>query len=351
MASNTLNPTVANILSSLHIKGASVEGGASKAGFVPVLDEHGKLKVSTIPVEAISEMELDVPALNVAFVDASTTSETRTGSIASPFASLSEAAAYEYETGKYFTDFVIVAGSYGDEEVGIRHTTSGKIRIFGLGSVEFTTLKFFGYKPGSIFELDNITVASQLNFAGSATTVSATFTGSGSIHSILLSEDEAALSLYVGADFSIGSVSPTENITVSYLSGSSRVANNSTTVAGATVTDALDSLRAIKIKIPKFTADSTGIHADSSSYEDISVPPGGDTYLIVGLGTTLVAAVNGTFHKDGDSPSYNEVTATAVKAATADLTTVNVKYLGIKDNSNNKMGIRLVNEFLDVVIV
>jgi hypothetical protein len=87
---NALNPTAANIISSLGVKGATSEGGEGYSGYVPMLDESGKLSLSFIPQGAAA---MAMPPLHdVAFVDPGSNSETPTGSIAAPFKTLSDAA-------------------------------------------------------------------------------------------------------------------------------------------------------------------------------------------------------------------------------------------------------------------
>lgn len=113
--------TSANILSSLGIKGASVEGGSGKSGFVPVLGSDGKLDTSVIPAERLSE-ELVIPPLhNVAYVSSGTSPESEPdGSIASPFRTIGEAAERSYDS------IILTPGSYSESNV---HFTSYSSRI------------------------------------------------------------------------------------------------------------------------------------------------------------------------------------------------------------------------------
>ena len=129
---NALQPTAANIISSLGIKGATVS--ENLPGYVPVLDATGHLNAKFIPANA--EQYAIQPLSDVAFVDPYTTvgfdsegtdvdtdpeNMIRIGSIAAPFKSVTEAASRYAPTdaalaGKYAA-FMLAPGKYDDGEI------------------------------------------------------------------------------------------------------------------------------------------------------------------------------------------------------------------------------------------
>lgn len=319
MAENIFNPTAANILSSLKIKGATAVGGPGKDGYVPILGEDGKLDLSIVPVDTIQSL-LDVPALkSVAFVDGKTEMAVQTGSIAAPFSTLASAAAASVDADSSgdsgpvdrYLDFVLMSGDYGSENVGVASGSRKRVRVFGLGSANFSNLTFRGYSGDTVFELYNVNVSETLQFdePGSCQLLLA---GNSSIGRLATSDPESELTVHVGADCTVGESAIAGTLMVEYVAKASKVANDSETVTGKAVSDALDSLGTRKIRIPVFSTDSSGLCADSA--DDVEVSEDGTLYSLTRIGTSLAEAVNGTFHKDGDSPVYGEVQADKVVA-------------------------------------
>lgn len=344
MAENRYNPTFANILSSLKVKGATITGGTGKEGHVPVLNENGELDLSVIPVSSI-ENSLTIHPLSIAFVDANDSRDidNRDGSIALPYTNLSDA------VSAGFSNFILTQGGYGDARSEINNESNLTINIFGLGDTIFSSLTLVGIKKGTVLRLYNIDIQGSLIFDSPGEKDCAIYLeGKSSVASFVSNTDP--VSIYVGAHAKITSAG--NNATVSYLSSSGRVQNDSQHVNGETVADAIDSLGIRKIKIPIFVANSRGIFVDSSassSYDEISVPSDGDTYSIVTIGTTLVAAMNALFHKNGDSPIYNDVTATNIATTNVNTTTLTTQTLNFGTTESIKAAVTVdSNNFLVV---
>ena len=322
MAENRYNPTFANILSSLKVKGATIKGGSGKDGHVPILNDNGELDLSVIPISSIENSLTIQPLSKIAFVNPNDTRPdlTRDGSIALPYTSLSSAAAGN------FTNFIVVPGSYASATVAIMNNNGGStVNIFGLGYTSFNGLTFTGYSESTVFRLYNINITGTLAFDNNTQYCTLILEGDSSISSITSPDMTSPLEIYVGAHCEIGETDG--NAVISYLSSSSRVKNDSQHVEGDTVSDAVDILGTRKIRIPIFTADSHGLRVDSSDYEEISVPEDDDTYSVVAIGTTLASAINGLFHKNGDSPVYSNVDATNISATDINTTSITTQTL------------------------
>lgn len=297
MTANNYSPTLANILSSLKIKGASVTGGSGKSGFVPVLGPNGKLDTSTIPIDSISGM-LEVPILNdIAVVDSTADASAATGSIAAPFKTLLAAS----QAG--FKNFLLIGGNYGDDSATLSNTVT-KIRIFSIGTSTFDTLTFSRYANGAFFELYNVIASTKMEFTSSSQ-CSVSLLGNGLTGKVSAPES-IDLRLFIDPTYRVDSLEG-DYITVTYLAKGSRVENDSVKVPGDTVTDAIDSLSDRKVRIPNFTSDANGLHAPT--YTDVSVTSLINTYELQSFGIALANAINSIFHKDGDSPIYVDVTA------------------------------------------
>lgn len=305
MDENRFGPTFSNILSSLRINGASVTGGNGKNGFVPVLGSDGTLDLSVIPITAMYGM-VDVPALgDTAFVDhnaVETPGVEQTGSIAKPFKTMKDASA------KGFRNFILIgSGEYGSDEVVWPVNSNAPVHVYSLGSSTFTYLKFSNYSAGTRFEISNVSFG-QLLFAHQSVCY-VSFIGPGSVNTLAATFENGSLSAFVDDGYAVAGTSG--DVTVGHLTSSSLMANDSA-VAGDTVSDALDKLAIRKIRIPIFGSNESGLYI-ASSY-DVAVG-NDDKYsldgLEYGLGA-LVAAINGVFHKDGDSVNYADVTATGV---------------------------------------
>ena len=302
MNENRFSPTFANILASLRVNGASVTGGAGKDGFVPVLGPDGLLDLSVIPVDALYGV-VDVPVLpDAAFVDSGAEpmpGTEPTGSIAQPFRTMKAAAA------KGFRNFILVGGSYGSDEVVWPVASNADVRVFSIGSSYFQHLAFSNYASDTRFEISNVSFGNLWFSHQGACGV--TFVGPGTTNTLAATYENGSVSAFVDDTYTV--VGTSGDVTTGYLANSGLVANRST-VAGATVSDALNKLAVRKIRIPVFASDENGLKVAST--RDVEVG-NNDIYALDGLEYglgALVAAINGVFHKDGDDVTYGTVQAT-----------------------------------------
>ena len=323
MAIKDYNPTAANILSSLGVKGATEEGGTGKSGYVPVLNSEGKLNESVLDLDSIKSSVTVDPLPGAVFVDASATGE-EDGSVVHPYRSLANAAA----SGA--TSFIVVAGSYGTENVIINDSTVTVVKVFCMGAVSFDKLTLSGYANGTTFIFNDLTV-STLYF--STYSASAVITGRSVITTFMggISDPDDELStqyvnkVYIGPKVEVGEWKNVDTEKIGFLASSDRIANDSGKIDGKSVSDALDNigteLNTIenrKIRIPTFkSTKNTGIEVDS--HEDVPVSGDENIYDIENIGESLATAANGIFHKDNDSPVYDAVTATEITTETLNL--------------------------------
>jgi len=320
---NKNNPTAANILSSLEVKGATSVGGAEQEWKLPVLNGEGVLDTSLLPIERISE-SIDVPTLgDTAYVDPSAGADVEgyqgTGSIVKPFRTLDEAASYN-AGGKTFANFLLVSGSPADYSSAHPNfaTRETIIRIFSTGTVQFGSLSFDWLVPETRFILNNISVSSVFHLRTELACL-VQITGASSIGTLRGSVDNSGglpqMLTDVEIDPSVKILSFTNIKSLGYLASGIRIANGSSRVRGETVAEATDTLGNRRIRIPKFTADVYGVHigsvedvqADSDSSDDYEL------HDITDIGYTLTEALNSTFYKKGDSPEFNSVTASKVR--------------------------------------
>jgi len=318
VTTNNYSPTLANILSSLKIKGASATGGEGKDGFVPVLDSTGKLDVSTIPLGLISQLIEIPPLTDMAVVDSQADAAIATGSFAAPFKTVSAAAT------KGYSNFLLVGGSYGSDSVSMGSTPLGAtIRIFSVGTSTFDNLTFSRCPNGAFFRFYNVSVTTKLEFS-SDVNINASLLGYGVTGTVKTASENSNLKLEIDSTYRVNSIDSVEgvDVTVEYIAKSSRIENDSQ-APGDTVADTLDVLSSRKIRIPVFTSDASGLHVPTTT--DVSVNQLTNTYILSAFGTDLATAINSRFHKNGDSPSYNAVTANSVSVGTTELANGSVK--------------------------
>lgn len=316
---NAYSPTAANVLSSLGVNGASIEGGTAKSGYVPILDASGKLDISTLPMDLISA-RIEVPALdNAIYVDAkagqSGVPYVPTGSIVAPFASLREAAA----TGA--SGFVLVSGSdYAIDSVTM-NTEDAVIKLSSTGSSSYGSLAFYGYRPGSCFILENISVG-ELSFRASCS-CRVILTGHCTIRKIKgetadpsdpMSEKYLS-EVVIGPSAEVIDIDSSVNY-VSYWTTSDRLTNSSS-VVGKTVSDATDRLGQRHIRTAVFTADASGIHASGTQDVTAAEEDGYDCHDITESSKSLAAAANATFYKRNDSPKFSNTVVADLAAEVA----------------------------------
>ena len=306
------NPTAANILSSLGVKGAvsmipEGEEPSSYAGFVPVLDESGRLDIKFIPSRAVESIV--APIKNVVVVDPGSTAVEETGSVVAPFKTIDAAAAAAKPDASGRCAILLVPGRYPAMGNSIAQFSNMPSEVFFLGIgecvLDATTFNVGGIaNNGSVFFRD-IVAESCVKVVNSCTVTCLGRTyfdrleaGSGSL---LKLSSEAR-------------VSSTDIERVSYLSEASRVGNGSS-VPGATVKDALDRVGGRRVRILNVTADSSGFSYDSSSYADVEAESSDqrEVYDLRRFEKVLIDGIN-RFVEKGKDISAETVTAKTVKA-------------------------------------
>ena len=326
-----IKPTAANILSSLGVKGAigkipSGERGSAFSGFLPVLNENGKVDLSFIPAGAA---ELSVTRLyNVAIVDPETTETVRTGSIISPFKTVEEAAASitpdEGSDTAARCAIVLMPGKYYDMYVEFS-SSPGDVYIVCVGQCSFMqSVSFSGIRSGGTLTFQNVSTSGVFSVAGCSKVVcvgNVKVTGS----MVLASGAHLALS----ADSYVAS---TNAATVSYLSDTSRVSNTSS-VIGATAKDALNRLGARSIRVADITEGSPELNYDNDRYVDISAESSGgmDVYDLRMREKVLVDGINDLAVKM-KNPVSETVTADRVVANDIGASSVKTETLSIGDH-------------------
>lgn len=266
-------PTAANILSSLGVKGAisGLPAGADASkyeNFVPMLDKNGKLSVDFIPSSAVEQVVK--PISNVAIVDPSTTVEdgNRTGSAVAPFKTLHEAAQKVGFDSAGRCAVILMPGKYsGNENAYMDFRGLGKfVAIIGIGTCEISSGAFniYGLAGGKVFLQDISTNNNiQVYYSSEVYCLGRTYVGG------TLSVGEITLKLSPEAR-----VVSTDARAVQYLSDTDHIGNASN-VPGETVSKALNRLHSRKIRIAKASAGDSGIDIGSSSYEDVSAESDG----------------------------------------------------------------------------
>lgn len=329
-AVNTFTPTAANIIASLGIKGASVTGGEGMSGYVPVLNEDGRLDVSTFDAQELTK-SLDVaPLTNLAYVDYGSTHNAPTGSSLAPFKSLKDAMA------KGFGSYVIV-GTPGDaENVSASASKSDVIRIFSTSETAFGNLTFTGLKAGQTFVFWNIN-ANAITFSGESP-CKVVFFGRGTVGSLVgTTTDAENPTSYSIAELAYSAEYDIQNkkyvASERLLDTSARVANSSTEVQGTTVSDATTRLGQRTITVTTFTSEkNVGLVEGTKTIEVTrGAAEGRDDYALTDTG--LAEAANSIFHKDNDSPVYQDVTAATVTATSVEATSMKIDSMTLGDST------------------
>ena len=318
------DPTAANIIASLGIKGATVgkTTGTQFEGYVPVLDANGKLSAELISMDTAN---LSIPALsNVAFVDPTTEAEHRKGSIVSPFKSLTEAATNFRPTDGYIA-FVLAPGKYTDSIVDFANSPH-KVYLIGLGECEFTarTISIGGIatSPESKIHLQGIRISGTLT---SSTGVDLHVVG-GSYVQETKGFDGYKLSL--SSDSVIGEDDvthlPLTDASVVYLSKDSRIANTSVVNDGeGTVKEALDIVGSRHIKYKRIASSASELRVEDV-YETV-VPDSSNNYDLSEHDKIFVNGINRLFALNSNRSS----TWDTITADIANITKLNIKYLSI----------------------
>jgi hypothetical protein len=303
-----ISPTAANILSSLGIKGATLQGGtASKNGFVPTLNAQGKLDSSVIDVSGIVPEIVDTPLTKVCFVDSGFAGATnQNGSIKSPFESIAAAAAAGY------ANIVVAGGSYADELITFSGLpANSKVTIIGLGKPVLsgrTVVNGLGGAP--LISLVDLKVQGEMVFGCNA---SAECLGSTEVAVLNAGNGFEMAQLRLEASARVAS---TNAGGVVYIDETSRIANNSE-VEGATAKDALNRLKGRRIKVTDATVGSNGLEYGSDRF--IEAAPSGssnsfDDFDLTEHDKSLIDAANEAFLHRGEDIDFDHITARTVEA-------------------------------------
>lgn len=334
----TLNATAANIISSLGIKGATVR--ENLAGFVPVLDENGKINAKLIPSDYADIAA--TPLSNVVYVDPYTSvseygedgTRRRTGSCIAPFKSISEAVRNfepnkDAKNGLCFA-LVLSPGTYLDTSVSFADSKSGfspKIVIlagtgvctFGATAFSFSGLDSSGLQNPSVV-LQNVRI-STVNVQYGADVVVA---GRSSLANLTFADGW-------GGKLSMSSesrVDSTNAASVEYLSDAYMVGYSGVS-AGKTAGDALDSLGRRRIRLASVTAGSDGFEV-GSSFDDVAAESSGDGefYDLSERDRMLVEGINRLVSKGKDIVA-DSVTASDVYADSIRTSELRMDYLSL----------------------
>lgn len=305
-------PTAANILASLGVKGAigmipEGESPSSYAGFVPMLDEDGKLNIKFIPSLAVESAV--APLKNVVVVDPGSSASEETGSVIAPFKTIDAAARAAKTDASGRCAILLVPGRYPATNNSIAQFSNTPSEVFFLGVgecvLDATTFNVGGLAAnGSVFFRD-IMAESCVKIVNSGTVTCLGRTHFG------------RLELGAGSKLRLSSearVDSTDAERVSYLSEASRIGNDSS-VRGNTVKDALDRLGRRRMRVLNVTADSSGFSYDSSSYADVEAESSGqdDVYDLRRLEKVVIDGINRLVNKGKDIEAET-VTAKTVKA-------------------------------------
>lgn len=309
------NPTAANILSSLGIKGAALEGTIQAAGCVPVLDENGKLPASFIPEGEIQQALTVLPLNKVAFVDPATTSTVKNGSIANPFASIGAAASAG------FPAIVLARGTYSDEQItfsGIGNS-SETVYLIDLGGASFTSRAMLvnGLPGTSTVVLVDVRYHGTLRFGCNVNVVCRGLTD---VLTMTASEGFSISTLSLDATSNVSSPNAT---TITSLDKASQVGYDPG--GDKNVSTALDNLKGRKVRVLNFAAGSSGLEDAGSS--DVAAADG--RFDLSEHDRQLMEAANEAFLHRGEAVDFDHIVAQTVEANTIDGDEVNAGILTI----------------------
>lgn len=326
---NNLSPTAANIISSLGIKGVtgkipSGAEGSSFSGFIPVLNENGKIDLSFIPpgAAAVSVTRF----YNVAIVDpmAEDDGSPRTGSVIAPYITISEAAASftPDEDHAYASScaILLMPGKYDDESIVFSASPKDAL-IIGIGECMLGSSPFSISGLNGSLALHNIVSNGTIRVEG-ATEIQCL--GKCYIKNLYASGSI----LKISADSSVES---TDITNIAYIANASRVGytyDNQTGATETTVKDALDRMDGRRIRVANITADSSGFDIGDSSYVDVAPQKinGREIYDLTAFGRTLVDGINQLVNI-GKNPTFDTVTANKVIAESIETKTLKMDSL------------------------
>lgn len=324
---NGLSPTAANIISSLGIKGAisEIPAGVSAsafAGFLPVLNEEGKLDAQMISARAAQEA---LPTTtNVAFVDQSVASGTaKTGSIVAPYGTIAEAAANSAARNGESLVIILSPGSHAGGTATFATYPNGnrlgRLYIIGLGLCSLTgSLTIEGLASGAaVFFVDMyVSGNNTVTITSSAPHVSCL--GSSQIGVLNGPQGDVNSSLLLSPESRVSSTN-IENIDFTADAEHIKYSNG-------TVADTLDRLDARRIRIAKITAGSSGFVIDGSSYLAAESGSSFEAYDLFNHDKRIVEGVN-KYVKAGRNLDVDTITADKVTAGVVETDELKMSYL------------------------
>lgn len=308
-------PTAANILASLGVKGAvgmipEGESPSSYAGFVPMLDEDGKLNIKFIPSLAVESTV--APLKNVVVVDPGSSASEETGSVIAPFKTIDAAARAAKTDASGRCAILLVPGRYPATNNSIAQFSNTPSEVFFLGVgecvLDATTFNVGGLAANGSVYFKDVVVNSCVSIVNSATVTCLGRTYIGNL------DVGAGSYLKLSSEATVESTNAEH---VSYLSEASRIGNDSL-ARGGTVKDALNRLHGRKIRLFDITAGDSGFSYDSSSCLDVGASSCGgfDAYDLRRLEKVIINGINKFVKKDED------IKARTVKAETVTADTV-----------------------------
>ena len=322
----SFDPTAANVIASLGVKGATVgkTTGSEYQGYVPVLDENGKLSASLIPADAA--LDAIPPLSNVVYVDPRTTVDagSQKGSVLAPFSSLATAAQKfvptdSAKTSGYIT-FVLAPGKYDDN--GMTFPSERRpscVSILSLGECLFAagTFTISNLADRSMVVFRDITTSASTNVIINA--ASDVYVVGRSYIRYLKANDGSNLS--ITAESKISEIGWT--VATTYLANDKRIENTSC-ISGETVRDALDNIgtRTIVVSDVKFDSGSKKFTADSTK----EISESGNAYDLSAHDKILVEGINALF-ADTQDLNVNSINADTLTVDTANISTLNITAL------------------------
>ena len=305
-------PTFANTLSSLGIRGAislvpDGESPSSYAGFVPMLDESGRISIKFMPPLAVESVIS--PLSNVVVVDPGSRASGETGSVVAPFRTIGAAAAAAKKDGSGRCALLLMPGRYPAAGNSTAQFSDSPAQVFFIGVGECalgaTTFNVGGLAYGGAVFLSDVSTDSCVKAVNAATV---TLLGRSYVGRLEVgAESHVRLS-------SEARVESTDSEHVSYLSEASRVGNDSS-VPGKNVKEALDRIHGRKIRILNVNAGDSGFSYDDSSYVDVEAGStgSGDAYDLRRFEKVIVDGIN-RFVESGKDIKAETVTADTIKA-------------------------------------
>lgn len=312
---NSLSPTAANIISSLGIKGATgsvpVGQGPSFYGYVPILNENGKLDSSFISYESAAGSVS--PFRNAAIVDCGTEigDGNRNGSVSAPFKTLSEAASRLIPDSTGSIALIVMPGTYQDINVSFSGSPS-HVFIVCVGDVMTDNDMVIRGIRGSL-SIQGLNISAAITVGGCS---SVEFLGGTNIGSNVNIGDAIA---YLSSEVSGDIASKLHAADVKWISGAYRIGFGQD---GSTVGSAIDTLSLRTIKISDISAGQDGI----STVNTREIHAENGTYDLTGVMGGIASAINSMF-QNGKFSSI-EVTGLA-KIGSVEATTIKTNELNM----------------------